>query len=84
MRIFVYKTIVVLIASYFLYNFTIGKKIDQYESNMVYFFTDQGREAARNLFRKEIKNSLDNENLLKDEDRILIKQFIKKLKSELQ
>ena len=84
MRIFVYKTIVVLIASYFLYNFTIGKKIDQYESNMVYFFTDQGREAARNLFRKEIKNSLDNENLLKDEDRILIKQFIKKLKSEVQ
>ncbi len=84
MRIFVYKTIVVLIASYVFYNFTIGKKIDQYESKMVYLFTDQGREAARDFLRKEIKNSIDNEKLLKDEDRILIKQFIDKLKIELK
>ena len=51
---------------------------------MKYMITDQGREHVRNLLRKEIKNSLDNENLLKEEDRVLIRDFLDKLQKELQ
>tara|TARA_B100001540_G_C15809353_1_gene643710 strand:- start:1576 stop:1833 length:258 start_codon:yes stop_codon:yes gene_type:complete len=83
MRIFIYKCIVVFIGIYLTYNFTIGKKIDQYESKLMYFITDQGREKMRHLLRKEIKNSIDNEYLLKEEDRILVKQFLEKLNKEL-
>ena len=60
------------------------KKIDEYESKLVYVLTDQGREQVRQLLRKEIKNSLDNETLLKGEDRVLIKKFLDKLSSELK
>ena len=84
MKLFIYKCIVVFVGVYLTYNFTIGKKIDEYESNMKYIITDQGREHVRDLLRKEIKNSLDNKNLLKDEDRILIKDFLNKLQQELQ
>ena len=50
---------------------------------MKYFITDQGREQLRDFIRKELKNSLDNENLLDIKDRALIKSFIEKLNKEL-
>ena len=83
MRLFIYKCIVVFIGIYLTYNFTIGIKIDQYEDNMRYLITDQGREEIRELIRKEIKNSIDNENIIKIEDRIIIREFIDKIKKEL-
>ena len=83
MRLFIYKCIVVFIGIYLTYNFTIGKKIDKYEDNMKYLITDQGREKIRELIRKEIKNSIDNENIIKLEDRIIIREFIDKIKKEL-
>ena len=83
MRLFIYKCIIVFVGIYLTYNFTIGKKIDEYENQMKYFITDQGREQFRNFIRKELRNSLDNENLLDIEDRVLIKRFIEKLNKEL-
>ena len=82
MRLFIYKCIIVFVGIYLTYNFTIGKKIDEYENQMKYFITDQGREQFRNFIRKELRNSLDNENLLDIEDRVLIKKFIEKLNKE--
>lgn len=83
MRIFIYKCIIVFFGIYLTYNFTIGKKIDEYESKLIFLLTDQGREQIRQLIRKEIKNSIDNETLLKKNDQILLRKFIDKLKNEL-
>ena len=83
MRMFMYKCIVVFLGIYLTYNFTIGKKIDQYETQLMFLLTDQGREKIRNLIRKEIKNSVDNEFLFKKDDRVLLKEFIDKIKREL-
>ncbi len=80
---FIYKCIVVFLGIYLTYNFTIGKKIDQYETQLMFLLTDQGREKIRNLIRKEIKNSVDNEFLFKKDDRVLLKEFIDKIKREL-
>tara|TARA_B100000989_G_scaffold32460_1_gene20714 strand:- start:1602 stop:1859 length:258 start_codon:yes stop_codon:yes gene_type:complete len=83
MRIFIYKCIIVFVGIYLTYNFTIGKKIDEYESKLIFLLTDQGREQVRQLIRKEIKNSIDNETLLKKNDQILLREFIDKLNKEL-
>ena len=83
MRMFIYKCIVVFLGIYLTYNFTIGKKIDQYETQLMFLLTDQGREKIRNLIRKEIQNSVDNEFLFKKDDRVLLKEFIDKIKREL-
>lgn len=83
MRIFIYKCIIVFVGIYLTYNFTIGKKIDEYESKLIFLLTDQGREQIRQLIRKEIKNSIDNEMLLKKDDQILLRKFIDKLNNEL-
>ena len=55
MKIFIYKCIIVFIGIYLTYNFTIGKKIDQYESKLVYIATDHGREQIRDLKEKKSK-----------------------------
>ena len=83
MRLFIYKCIIVFVGIYLTYNFTIGKKIDEYESKLIFLLTDQGREQVRQLIRKEIKNSIDNETLLKKNDQILLRKFIDKLNNEL-
>tara|TARA_A100000164_G_C21872753_1_gene756083 strand:+ start:1239 stop:1496 length:258 start_codon:yes stop_codon:yes gene_type:complete len=83
MRLFIYKSFVIFIGIYLLYNFTIGKKIDYYEKKLVNFATDEGREALRNLIRKEIKNTIDNESVFDPEDRVLVKELLDKIKKEL-
>ena len=50
---------------------------------MIYFVTDQGREDVRNLIRKELKNTIDNENVFDPEDRVLVKELIEKIRIEL-
>ena len=57
MKIFVYKTIFVLIGIYILYQLTIGIKISSYERNLKNLTNDQGREMIRNKIRDEIKKA---------------------------
>tara|TARA_Y100000816_G_C26068564_1_gene561760 strand:+ start:1294 stop:1551 length:258 start_codon:yes stop_codon:yes gene_type:complete len=83
MRLFIYKSLVIFIGIYLLYNFTIGKKIDYYEKKLVNIATDEGREALRNLIRKEIKNTIDNENVFDPKDRVLVKKLLEKIRKEL-
>lgn len=83
MKIFVYKTIFVVICVYILYAFTIGKKINYYEHNLKSLTNDQGREQIRNKVRSELKKAIEKDQILKDEDRDLLKKFITKIQNEL-
>tara|TARA_B100000965_G_C19104255_1_gene546235 strand:- start:235 stop:492 length:258 start_codon:yes stop_codon:yes gene_type:complete len=83
MKIFVYKTIFVLIGIYILFQATIGLKITNYEKKINNFTNDQGREMIRNKFREEIKKATEKDKILKDEDRKLIRNFIIKIQDEL-
>ena len=83
MKIFVYKTIFVILCVYILYQFTIGKKIEYYEYKLNNLTTDQGRENIRDKIREEIKKANEKEKILNDEDKELIKKFISKIQKEL-
>ena len=83
MKIFVYKTIFVLVGIYLLYQFTIGIKIESYERNLKNFTNDQGREQIRNKIRDELRKANSKEQILEIEDRKLLKEFITKIQNEL-
>ena len=83
MKIFVYKTLFVIFCVYVLYQFTIGKKIQSYESKFKNLTTDQGRDSIRNKLREEIKKANNKEEILNVEDKKLIKDFISKIQKEL-
>ena len=83
MKIFVYKTIFVLVGIYVLYQFTFGTKIESYERYLKNFTNDQGREQIRNKIRDELKKANEKDQILKPEDREILKKFISKIKNEL-
>jgi len=84
MKIFVYKTIFVIICVFLLYQFTIGKKINYYESQLKNLSNDQGREDIRNKIREEIIKANKKEQILNIEDRKILKEFISKIQNELK
>ena len=83
MKIFIYKTLFVLIGIYVLYQFTVGIKISSYEKNLKNFTNDQGREDIRNKIRDELIKANEKDKILNDKDRIIIKEFISKIQKEL-
>ena len=83
MKIFVYKTIFVLIGIYILYQFTIGIKISSYERNLKNLTNDQGRELIRNKIRNELKSANEKDQIINPEDRKILKKFILKIQNEL-
>ena len=84
MKLFVYKTLFVFICAFLLFKFTVGAKLNEYENKLKLFQSDHGREKIRQKIRDEIKKSLEKENILSAEDKILIKSFINKINDELK
>ncbi len=83
MKIFVYKTIFVLVGIYLLYQFTFGIKIESYERKLKNLTNDQGREMIRNKVRNELKKATEKDQILKPEDKEILKKFITKIQNEL-
>ena len=83
MRQFIYKTIIVVFAIALLFEFTVGKRLDPLVNSINKISDKQGRKEIVNKLRKEMNKSLERENILNKDDRILLKRFINKLQLEL-
>ena len=84
MKIFVYKTLIVIFSVYLLFQFTVGLKIGEYEKkleNLIY--NKQTREKIIEKVKEEIKTANQKENLFTYEERELLSNFIIKIKKEL-
>ena len=76
MKIFVYKTLFVILCVFILFQFTIGAKIRNYESQIKNLTNDQGREDIRNKLREEIKKANKKDQILSTEDRKILKEWV--------
>ena len=83
MRQFIYKVIIIIFIFIVGFEFTIGKRIDPMVQTLNKFNDEAGRKELINKLRKEMRNGINKEYILEEEDRILINQFIKKLSSEI-
>ena len=84
MKIFVYKVIFVMVCLFFLFNFTIGYQIRKIENNISSINSTEKIHNFKEKIRKEMNSGLKKEKIFKDEDRLLIKNFIKKVILELE
>tara|TARA_B100000963_G_C22549266_1_gene635960 strand:+ start:414 stop:674 length:261 start_codon:yes stop_codon:yes gene_type:complete len=84
MRNYIYKVLIFAIAIIVVFEFTIGKEISKINEKMEYFSTSDGRKEIITSLKKEIKKANEKENYLDEEERILIKNFINKIKKELE
>ena len=83
MRIFLVKTIIVIVAVFFLYQFTIGSEISNLKSTLASFSDKGKREMIKEKLKDEMRKGIKKEKYFKEEDRILISQFLKKILKEL-
>ena len=83
MRSYIYKTIIAVIAILIVFEFTIGKHLSRINEKINYFGTAEGRKEIILSLKKEIKKANNKENYLDEEEKILIRNFIIKIKKEL-
>ena len=84
MKIFIYKTLIVIFSVYLLFQFTVGLKIREYEKKLEsLIYSKQTREKVIEKVKEEIKIANQKENLFTSEERELLSNFINKIQKEL-
>lgn len=66
-----------------VYKFTIGEEIGQISDKLNTFSSADGRKNLISSIKKEIRKANEKENYFDEEERVLIKNFIKKIQKEL-
>ena len=84
MKIFAYKVIFVLVGLFLLFNFTIGYQIRKIENKIANLSSEKQIIIIKEKIKKEIQSGLEKDKILKEEERILISNFIKKIVKELE
>tara|TARA_Y100000389_G_C17436744_1_gene506009 strand:- start:146 stop:412 length:267 start_codon:yes stop_codon:yes gene_type:complete len=83
MRQFIYKTVIAVIAIILVFEFTIGKTINKFNQKIEILFSKEGRKNTVISVKNEMKKAINKENYLSNEERLLINNFIFKIKKEL-
>ena len=83
MKLFLYKTLIVIFSAYVLFEFTIGQKVKRLEDKINTLNTERGREIIADKIRKEIERANQKENILTLKDRKLLSTFMNKIINEL-
>ena len=83
MRNYIYKVIIAIIALIIVFEFTIGRKFNQIEEISNNFLTKEGRKTMINSLKNEMSKATKKENYLTENERVLINEFVSKIKKEL-
>ena len=83
MRNYIYKTLIAVIALIVVFEFTIGRTLNKVIKQSEIILTKEGRKDLVNSIKEEMEKAVKRENYLKEDERILINNFIKKIKDEL-
>ena len=84
MRNYIYKTLIAVIALIVVFEFTIGKTLNDITRQTDILLTKEGRKKMVNSIKVEMEKAVKKENYLKKDERILINKFINKIKDELK
>ena len=83
MKKFLIRIIIVIVAVFFLYQFTIGSEISNLKNTLASFSDKGKREMIKEKLKDEMRKGIKKEKYFEEEERILISQFLKKILKEL-
>ena len=84
MRIFIYKSIILIFLLYILFEFTIGLQLRRLDQKINEFLSKEKLYEFNVKLRKELKNLAYKERIFTKEDAELLKIVLKKVKKELE
>ena len=83
MKLFIYKLLISLFLFYLFFELTVGARIDRITDKINMFNDHQSRLKVKEKLKQELKKGIEKENYFTEEERILISDFIKKIREEL-
>jgi hypothetical protein len=83
MRNYIYKTLIAVIALIVVFEFTIGRTLNKVIKQTEIILTKEGRKDLVVSIKTEMRKAVKRENYLKEDERKLINDFIKKINDEL-
>ena len=84
MRIFIYKSIILIFLLYILFEFTIGLQLRRFDQKINEFLSKEKLYEFNVKLRKELKNLADKERIFTKEDAELLKIVLKKVKKRIR
>tara|TARA_B100001564_G_C20434409_1_gene576078 strand:- start:327 stop:590 length:264 start_codon:yes stop_codon:yes gene_type:complete len=84
MRQYIYKTLIAVLALVLVFEFTIGKTINKFDKKIEALFSKEGRKDTIISIKEEMQKAIDKENFLSSDERVLINDFINKIRKELE
>lgn len=84
MKIFVYKVTFIVVALFFLFNFTVGYQIRKIEDKITNISSAEQINNIKSKLRKEMNSAIKKDKIFNEEDKLLINKFIKKVILELE
>ena len=84
MRQYIYKTLIAVLALVLVFEFTVGKTINKFDKKIEALFSKEGRKDTIISIKEEMQKAIDKENYLSSDERVLINDFINKIRKELE
>ena len=84
MKIFVYKTLFVFFVLFLLFNLTIGYQIRKIENKISNINPGDELEFLKTKIKEELNSGIKKDKIFEEEDRVLIRDFLKKVILQLE
>tara|TARA_B100001121_G_C18507433_1_gene534994 strand:- start:470 stop:724 length:255 start_codon:yes stop_codon:yes gene_type:complete len=84
MKVFFYKTLFIAVVVFILFRVLIGSLVNDIETKIENFQSKENIELIKDKARDEMRNAIEKEDYINDEDALLIKKFIEKIKQEIK
>ena len=83
MKIFIYKTLFIFLLIFIPFHLTFNFAIRTVERKIDVIGSKENIEVYKEEIRKQLRNSINKDQFINEEDAILLKKFFDKIKSEI-
>lgn len=83
MKIFIYKTLFIFLLIFITFHLTFNFAIRTVERKIDVIGSKENIEVYKEEIRKQLRNSINKDQLINEEDALLLRKFLDKIKSEI-
>ena len=83
MKIFIYKTLFIFLLIFITFHLTFNFAVRTVERKIDVIGSKENIEVYKEEIRKQLRNSINKDQFINEEDAILLKKFLDKIKSEI-
>ena len=83
MRIFIYKTLFIFLLIFITFHLTFNFAVRTVERKIDVIGSKENIEVYKEEIRKQLRNSINKDQLINEEDALLLRKFLDKIKNEI-